>query len=131
MKLSTLKQALELLITTALTEQERQNAFNALKEVHDTLERATDNDVYGDEVYLISASSLSDLMISNLYDTYGKRRKAHGEDLPVSYFQHDARKVFGFEDFTNEQLQIGYDIISDLWADNEAEGNHNEEGLLK
>jgi len=131
MKLNTIKKAVEQLLTTDLAYQDKHDAFNALKEVHDTLERATDDDVYKDEVYIISASCLADLMISDLYDVYAKRRKLHGEDFPVSYFQHDARKEFGFEDFTNDQLQIGYDIISDLWQDNEDNGDHDENGLLR
>ena len=130
MKLTIIEQALEQLLATDLSEQDRQHAFKALREVHETCERATDPEIYRDEVYLISASNMADIQVNNLYDVYAKRRMSYGGDFPADYFKHDARKVFGFEDFTNEQLQIGYDVISDLWADNEAAGNHDENGLF-
>ena len=37
----------------------------------------------------------------------------------------DCRKQFDLEELTDEQLRFGYDIIADLWADNEREGNNN------
>lgn len=131
MKLDVVRQALEMLIQSAEPEYvDKQQAFVALQEINNATERATDFDIFGREAYIISASNMHDIMINSLYGTYASRRKIHGADFPVSYFQHDARKIFGFEDFTNDQLQVGYDIISDLWNDNEATGEHNEDGIL-
>ena len=130
MKLNTVKQALELLLATNLTKQDRQDAFQALKEVHDTLERATDNRVYRDEAYMISASNTTDILVNGLYPVYADLHKIYGDNLDVDNFKYRARKELGFEDFTNEQLQIGYEVIADLWQDNEAAGTHDENGLI-
>lgn len=130
MKLETLKKALEHYVLTAdCSAEDRPDVFDAIAECNELAERYINRELWKDCIYLISADSLSDLLNMTTYDDFGKRAKIHGNDVPFDYYASDVRKWY-LQDLTNRSLQLGYDIIHDLWHDNEVDGNHNPDGTF-
>ena len=131
MKLDNLKKALEHYVLSAdCPADERQDIFDAIAECNELKERYADRDMWKDCVYLVSASSLSDLLNHTTYDDFGKLARVHGNDVPFDYYAGKVRQWF-LSDMTNRSLQLGYDIVHDLWGDNEAYGNNNPDGTFK
>lgn len=131
MKLNVLKEALQHYVLSAdCSESNRKQVFEAIDECTELAERFDCRDIWKDEVYLVSSGSLSDLLNIATYDDFGKLARLHGTDVPFDYYAHDVRK-FNLTDLTNRSLQLGYDIIHDLWRDNEADGCHNEDGTFR
>lgn len=131
MKLTTLTKALEQYILSAeLSSNERQDALDALAECHEVAERFDNRDLWKDTVYLVSSDGLSDLLNIATYDIHGKRARIHEDDMQFDYYAYDVRQLVS-SDLTNRVLQLGYDIVHDLWYDNDANGDHNPDGTFK
>jgi hypothetical protein len=126
MKISTLKKALEQLATS--DPEQAEDALQALASISSVNERFQDKYLWHEEVFVLPAGLFNDMLIELLYDTYGNRKKIHGDNMEFHLFAYDVRQDCRYGSFTDEQLQFGYDIISSLWADNEAEGNHAADG---
>lgn len=130
MKLNNLKKALEHYVLSAdCPADERQDVLDAIAECNEVAERFDSHDIWKDAVYIVTSDALSDLLNIVTYDIYGKRAKLHGEKFPFSYYTHDVRCNVNTE-LTNRALELGYDIIADLWHDNEADGCHNPDGTF-
>lgn len=133
MKLETLIKALEHYIPSAeCSEDERKEALAALKSCQSVRERFASSDIWSDTIYVVTSDALSSLLNTATYDIYGKcARTGHGNNVKFEYYAHDCRRRGALEELTDEQLQLGYDIISDLWHDNEASGYNNEDGSFR
>lgn len=124
MKISILQKALQNYAASAdCPDNERQEVFKALNTCAATIERYHNRDIWHDEATLITDESLDEVLRQLSYDIYDKRAKIHGHNFPFEYYAHDCHKDMYLERFTNEQLQIGYEIISELWLDNNSENN--------
>jgi hypothetical protein len=131
MKLNLLKAALEHYVLSAdCADADRSDVFDAIAECNELAERFIDRDSWQDCVYLVSASSLADMLNQTTYDDFGKLAKVHGNDVPFDYYAYNVRKWF-MSDLTNRSLQLGYDIVHDLWADNENDGANNPDGTFR
>lgn len=131
MKLTTIQKALEhYMLSADCPEEERQEVVDALKSCSKADERYDDRDIWNSEVYVIPAPALSELLNWSTYDIYGKRAKMHGTNLRFSYYSHDCRR-FGLDQLSDEALELGFDVIGDLWRDNEAAGSHTAEGTFQ
>ena len=103
----------------------------SVKQLAAVQERSTDADVWKDEVFVVTAWTMDNVLNFMTYDTYGKLAKAALPDkIPFSCYANNCRKMFGFDDLTDDALMLGYEIIGDLWKDNEAEGLHNPDGSI-
>lgn len=95
------------------------------------------SDTYKDAeacIFGISCIDIMDLTNMQCYDAYGLIRKAT-DSCSFEQFKEAIKYApvygFGFQDFTDAMLQPGYDLISDLWEENEREGSHNPNGTFK
>ncbi|MNG24832.1 hypothetical protein D3C84_1095980 [compost metagenome] len=60
---------------------------------------------------------------------YGKlARENNNEEVPFERFALNARKQFGCETLTELVLRDAWEVVSDLWADNEKDGFHDADG---
>lgn len=130
MKLNILKAALEYYALSAdCSNEDRQEVFAAITSCAQVIERFDNSDLWKNECYVLSTDALDDLLNLATYDLFGKRQKAYGDHrLPFDHYASECRKYI--EGLTNEQLQLGYDIICDLWHENEADGAHNPDGTF-
>ena len=133
MKLNILKAALEYYAMSAdCSNEDRQEVFAAITSCAQVQERFTYSDTYKNECYVLSADAMAGLLNIATYDWYGRRQKIYGNGehrLPFDHYAAECRKYI--PDLTNEQLELGYDYIGDLWHDNEALEQHNDDGTFK
>lgn len=135
MDIRILKEALKHYVQSAdCPTENRDKVLEAIGECQATIDRLISNedpDDFGFTVRTIPFLVLSDFLNILTYDIYGKRAKAHGTKFPFSYYAHDVYKAFFNTDLlTAEQLLDGYEVIADLWQDNEANGEHNSDGTF-
>ena len=126
MKLATLTKALECLAQSPdCSKEELQDVYSSIRSLAAVADRYQSSKDWHDEVTVITAWTLDNVLNHMTYDIYGKRKRIHGNEMQFMYYAADCRKQFDLEELTDEQLRFGYDIIADLWADNEREGNNN------
>ena len=131
MKSTTLMNALTLYLQSAdcSSNGDLEDTVLAVKQLAAVQERNHDADLWHYEVFVITAWTLDNFLNFMTYDTYGKLAKAALPDkVPFSCYANNCRKLFGLDDLTDDALMLGYEIISDLWADNESDGLHNDDG---
>ena len=133
MKLNVIKQALNMYLARGdWSDEERNDIQEAIQETAN-LERIIEpnTDLWRNEVRLVSVESSCDIGNVLLYDIYGLQARLTGGIVSIKEFIAGARKEFGCDYLSDEFLQDAYDIISDLWAENEAYGAHNADGTFK
>lgn len=130
MKLNLLKAALEHYVLSAdCSENDRQDVFEAITECAHLEERYSDRKMWKDSVHVITTGSLIDFLNMTTYNDYGKLAKPRNGNVPFECYAAVVRQ--GFQtDLTDDALRCGYDFLHDLWNDNEAYGNHNEDGTI-
>lgn len=148
MKMNTLIEALELLRASKHDDPEALHSIDEqlveMYELRRTVEEDYCSDVFGDECYVVCASAAIDLMNIATYDIYGKLAR---DNCPVgSINEHVVLKstddYVKFDDYkaaVKQQIdcihgsiiEVGYDIVSDLWFDNEKLGDHNDDGTFR
>lgn len=136
MNLQTVEKALCLARVHELTTPEmRQQIDEALDEIAE-ITNLTKNiaDIWQHEAFVIHVSDTSDLVNRNLYDMYGRMmRSNHGLvefDTFLMCCRGGSTDNYGFEYWPTEALKTGYEIVSDLWADNESQGCNNPDGTF-
>ena len=122
MNLEILKSAVELYLETVNDETDRDETIKTLSEINKQLE-------IDEPTYLISFTSLTDLLISKTYDDFGKLKKSTGT-VTLEQYTEIVRKKY-YLDIVDFQIEIGYEIVNDLWNDNEHFGNNNPDGTIK
>lgn len=123
------KALLDYLDRTTVTEEDY-NAINAaIVELDEIEQRAGDNDAWKHECYILHAESLCDLMNMATYDEYGKMYvKQHGA---VNYADYECMVLKYITTMTTAAIELGYDIVRDLYDDNEQQDAHNPDGTFK
>ena len=129
MKLETIKKSLELYLTTVTDETERIGIQNSIKECEQQIERYQSRDIWKDTIYIITPNSLVDLINFGTYDNYGKLRRTNGSVSLEQYRELMNHQLF--LDLTDNCLQLGLDVIGDIWSDNEEYGDNNPDGTFK
>ena len=133
MKLSVIKQALDMYLAIGdWSDEELQEINEAIQETAN-IERIIEpnKDIWRNEVRIVSVESSCDIGNALLYDIYGLQARLTGGVVSLKEFIAGARKEFGCEYLSDEFLQDAYDIVSDLWCENEADGYHNADGTFK
>ena len=111
---------------------EKEDLLKALEECSAIKERFEFDDDYHNYVTLLSYSTCTDILNTMTYDIIGRLLRIHDSDMRFEYYAHEARKqAFGLEQFTNEQLQLGYYYLYDLWHDNERNGDNAADGTFR
>ena len=129
MKLETIKKSLELYLTTVTDETERIGIQNSIKECEQQIERYQSRDIWKDTIYIITPNSLVDLLNISTYDGFGKMKRTNGSVTLEQYRELVNKRMF--MDLTDGSLQLGLDVINDLWTDNEQYGDNNPDGTFK
>lgn len=85
--------------------------------------------IWNGAIHVVHMTTAIDLQNALLYDTFGRLAKSKS-NLEVSFgeYMEAARKRFGFEAVSTQFLTSGYEVINDLWHDNEANGCHGSDG---
>ena len=117
-----MKNSLELYLKTVTDETKRTEINKTMSEIDEQLE-------IDEPTYLISFSSLTDLLISKTYDEFGKLKKSTGT-VTLEQYTEIVRNKYYLE-IVDFQIEIGYSILNDLWNDNEHYGNNNPDGTFK
>jgi hypothetical protein len=128
MKLETVKKSLELYLTTVTNETERIEIQNSINECQQQIDRYQSRDIWEDDIYIITPNSLVDLLNFSTYDEYGKLRRTNGSVTFEQYRELVNKQMF--LDLTDNSLQLGLDVIGDLWSDNEEYGDNNPDGTF-
>lgn len=123
------KALLDYLDNTTVTEEDR-NAINAaIVELDEIEQRAGANDAWKYECYILHAESVCDMMNMATYDEYGKMyAKQHGT---VNYVDYECMVLKYMTTMTTAAIELGYDIVRDLYNENEQQGSHNPDGTFK
>lgn len=131
MKIEIIRKALRCYAASAeCPNDERADVFDALEALAQTADRYESRDLWQDAVEFIPLPTLIDLLNELTYDDYGRRARKHGNDMRLDLYTYDVRNnhMFAVAGLTDAQLEAGYEVISDLWHDNEANGAHNADG---
>ena len=134
MKIELIKKALRNYAASAeCPNNERNDVFEALDEIAETVERYVDMKLWEGKALLIPLPALIDILNETTYDDYGKLARIHKGDAPFEYYAHAVREKHcdGFRMLTNDQLECGYALLHDLWIDNDDNGDHNADGTFK
>lgn len=114
------------------SDEELRDIDSALDEVAEVKKLSEPNsDIWGDACRLISLESSCDIGNSLLYDTYGKNARLTGGIVSLKDFVAGAREVFGCETLSSLVLDDAYNIVCDLWHENEATGDNGPDGSFQ
>ncbi len=134
MKLETLRNALRYYaISAECDDVEREYVFDALEEIARTIERYDDREFWKSAAVVIPQPTLIDLLNELTYDDYGRLARARNNNLSFDVYAYNIREghLPSISYLTNEQLHDGYDLINDLWHDNENSGDNNADGTFR
>lgn len=130
MTLELLKAGLQKLVD----EDNNQEAKQAIAEIIEIQQRAGSEDVWQGSCYVLHASTVDDLLNIAAYDEYGKlyvKRKSIGHVVTLNDYEKACRDNLGLDCIPLSAVQLGFEIVNDLYADNEADGAHNPDGTFR
>lgn len=135
MKIETLQKVLKYYLAHEDADSNlRDDIIDSLEICMATSERYEDIDCYDSQVTLIGTGTLVDLLNYYTYDCFGivaRRFPSYDREQLFTFYTYECRKHEPFAHFTNEQLRTGYEVIWDIWHDNETEGENGPDGALK
>lgn len=77
-------------------------------------------------VHVIPADCAVSLQNHLLYDEFGKLAKKN--EATFQNYEEIAKRTYGLEGMSWYVYRTGYEVINDLWHDNEANGCNNDDG---
>ena len=123
------KALLDYLDRDTITEEDRNSINAAIAELDEIEQRAGTDDAWKHKCYILHADSVCDLMNISTYDDYGKMYvKQHGT---VNYVDYERMVLKYMPTITTAAIELGYDIVRDLYDENEQHGEHNIDGTFK
>lgn len=112
--------------TVTISEKEQIEAF--INDCDDIERKANDDSIWKYECYVMHAEDVSDLMNAATYDDFGKLYVANNQN--VSLEQYTACIDNYYHAMPNSVIQLGYDVIHDLYSDNDALDSHYADGTF-
>ena len=132
MNITLIKTAIEKHLCATENDNEKLLCAKALEEIACSADRNEDYDFWDNEVVLIPIAAWIDILNDMTYDILGERMKLHGVSNRPAYYYYDVRKnCSGLEQVATQYLECGFEILSDRWKDNEANGCHDDKGHFK
>lgn len=114
-------------------EDNNHEAKQAITEINEIQQRVGNNDAWNGECYVLHANTVDDLTNIATYDAYGKiyaKMHAIGHEVPFNEYENVCREKYGLYYAPLSVIQLAFDIISQLYSDNEADGAHNPDGTF-
>ena len=126
MVLDLIRKSLEHYLTVTTDENEIVEIKKHIDSCQSTFDHYENPDWWDNSVELVTVPSLTNMLNYLTYDDYGKLKKSTGS---VSFEQYCniVRTKYDL-DLSPECLELGYDLIHDLWNDNEQFGYNNPDG---
>lgn len=112
--------------TVTISDKEQIEAF--IKDCDDIERKASDDSIWKYECYVLHAEDVSDLLNVATYDSYGKLYVAN--DHNVSLEQYTADVDCQYYAIPESVIQLGYDVIHDLYSDNDDLDSHYADGTF-
>lgn len=103
-----------------------QAELDELLELEKRLHDSGDYDLWNGDIQIVDSAFMMDLMNMHTYDNYGKLTVRLGRDATFEEYAADVREWHPTA--TDENLRCGYDLIRDLWSDNQAVGENKADG---
>jgi|WetSurMetagenome_2_1015567.scaffolds.fasta_scaffold15213_6 hypothetical protein len=134
MKRTVLEQALCMMRARGdWSKEELKNIDDALDEVAESKKlNAPNNDIWDDEVYLVSIEDATTVGNRMLYDMYGRMMRQNRNLVEFDLFEMACRggsvDCSGFEHWPKSALHACWEIIADLWYTNESQGLNKSTG---
>lgn len=130
MTLQLLKAGLQKLVD----ENNNQEAQQAIAEINEIQQRVGRQDIYKGNCFVLHAATVDDLLNIATYDAYGEiyaKKHRNGHEVSFGDYEKVCREQYGLEYAPLSAIQVGFDVIGDLYADNEDQGCHNPDGTFK
>ena len=105
-----------------------QQELEELYELRERMNQVDPEHVWQEQIEVVAVEAMCELMNMSTYDDYGKLARKNGGNVSREDYAMAVRNWH--PTLTDSNLECGYDIINDLWSDNEAEGSHNADGTL-
>ena len=104
----------------------------ALEELACVTDHYESADSWDNDAVLLPTAAWVDILDAMTYDILGKRMKAHGSGMRPEYYYHDVRSEYlGMQQIASMYLAYGYEVLHELWMENEALGCHDDKGCYK
>ena len=132
MNITIIKNALEKYLCATEDNDEKLLCAQALEEIACVTDRYEHADRWHNDAVLLPTDAWINILDAMTYDILGKRMKAHGSGMRPEYYYHDVRSEYlGMQQIASMYLAYGYEVLSDHWRDNEANGCHDNNGCYK
>ena len=132
MNINIIKNALEKYLLAAENDDEKRSCAKALEELACVMDRYESADSWDNDVVMLPTAAWVDILDAMTYDILGKRMKAHGSGMRPEYYYHDVRSEYlGMQQIASMYLAYGYEVLHELWMENEALGCHDDKGCYK
>ena len=132
MNINIIKNALEKYLLAAENDDEKRSCAKALEEIACITDRYESADSWDNDVVMLPTAAWVDILDAMTYDILGKRMKAHGSGMRPEYYYHDVRSEYlGMQQIASMYLAYGYEVLHELWMENEALGCHDDKGCYK
>lgn len=105
-------------------------AQQAIAEIEQVQQLAAPDNIFKGECYVLHSETVSGLLNIATYDAYGKLFVEYSGDVSIGDYEQVVRDQYECEYMPLTAIELGYDIISDLYRDNEAQGCHNPDGTF-
>lgn len=115
--------------TTADDYEEALAAIKELDEIDALAAESGADNVWKHKCYIVHAEDASNMLNELTYDTYGKLFVQSGCGS-VGYDLYATAVRKDYANIPSQLMQLGYELISDLYEDNEQSGCHNPDGTF-
>jgi len=124
-----LKKALhEYLNNSTVTSNDKEQIEAFIKDCDDIERKAGEDSIWKYECYVMHAEDVSDLMNIATYDSYGKMYVANDQNVKLE--QYTANVDEHYHAVPESVIQLGYDVVHDLYYDNEDLDSHYADGTF-
>lgn len=113
-----------------ITADERNQITATINELDEIDRLAEPDSVFEGECYVLHSETVSGLLNVATYDAYGKLYVKYNGYVGFSDYEQTIRDRYECGYMPTAAIELGYDIIRDLYSDNEADGVHNPDGTF-